>query len=91
MSKFAFVSAEQANHAVSTLCRVVGVSVSGFYAWLQAIPVVQRRAEITALAKRNFDPAWASPLGVEGLLRNPRTPGGGDGRQTYPAAVHAGV
>ena len=34
---------------------------------------------------------WASPLEVEGLLRNPRTPGGGDGRQTYPAAVHAGV
>ncbi len=34
MTKFAFVSAERANHAVSTLCRVVGASVSGFYAWL---------------------------------------------------------
>jgi hypothetical protein len=29
-----FVSTEQANHAVATLCRVVGASVSGFYAWL---------------------------------------------------------
>ena len=37
------------------------------------------------------DGTWASPLEVEGLLRNPQTPGGGDGRQTYPAAVHAGV
>ena len=45
MTKFAFVSAEQANHAVAALCRVLGVSVSGFYAWRQAIPIVQRRAE----------------------------------------------
>jgi putative transposase len=34
MNKFALVSAERANHAVTTLCRVIGVSVSGFYAWL---------------------------------------------------------
>src|SRR3954452_20882743 len=38
VSKFAFVAAERANHAVSTLCRVIGASVSGFYAWLRAIP-----------------------------------------------------
>jgi putative transposase len=31
-TKFAFVSAERANHAVATLCRVIGASVSGFYA-----------------------------------------------------------
>ena len=45
MTKFVFVSAERGKHAVTTLCRVIGVSVSGFYAWLQAIPMVQRRAE----------------------------------------------
>jgi hypothetical protein len=33
---------------VTTLCRVIGVSVSGFYAWLQTIPTVQRRAEAEA-------------------------------------------
>ncbi len=45
MTRYAFVSAERANHAASTLCRVVGVSVSGFYALLRAIPAVQHRAE----------------------------------------------
>jgi putative transposase len=45
MTKFAFVSAERANHAVATLCRVIGASASGFYAWLRAIPSVPMRAE----------------------------------------------
>ena len=31
------------------------------------------------------------PLGSGGFAKEPRTLGGGDGRQTYPAAVHAGV
>ena len=48
MSRFAFVAAERANHAVAALCRVVGASVSGFYAWLRAIPVVRSRAETEA-------------------------------------------
>ena len=47
-TKFSFVSAERANHAVATLCRVVGVSVSGFYAWLRAIPTLQSKAEAEA-------------------------------------------
>ena len=33
MSKFAFVAAERANHAVTRLCQIVGASVSGFYYW----------------------------------------------------------
>ncbi len=37
MTKFAFVAAERANHAVSMLCRDIGASVSGFYAGLRAI------------------------------------------------------
>jgi transposase InsO family protein len=45
VTKFTFVSAERGNHAVATLCRVIGASVSGFYAWLHAIPAVQSRAE----------------------------------------------
>ena len=52
MSRFAFVAAERANHAVATLCRVVGASVSGFYAWLRAVPSVQARAEAEAELQR---------------------------------------
>ena len=48
MSRFAFVAAERGNHAVATLCRTVGASVSGFYAWLRAIPATQARAEAEA-------------------------------------------
>jgi putative transposase len=48
VSKFAFVAAERASHAVATLCRVVGASVSGFYAWLRAVPSVRTRAEAEA-------------------------------------------
>jgi hypothetical protein len=45
VTKFAFVSAERGNPAVSTLCRVVGARVSGFHAWRRAIPARQHRAE----------------------------------------------
>jgi putative transposase len=48
VSRFAFVAAERGNHAVATLCRVVGASVSGFYARLRAIPVTRARAEAEA-------------------------------------------
>ena len=48
MTSFAFVAAERGDHAVARLCRVVGASVGGFYAWLRAIPSVQVRAEAAA-------------------------------------------
>jgi putative transposase len=48
VSRFAFVVAERGDHAVATLCRIIGASVSGFYAWLRAVPSVQARAEAEA-------------------------------------------
>jgi putative transposase len=60
VSQFAFVSGERANHAVVTLCRVIGVSVSGFYAWLQAIPTTQCRAEAEAALRGHIGRIFAA-------------------------------
>jgi putative transposase len=48
VSRFAFVAAERGHHAVARLCRAIGASVSGFYAWLRAIPAARDRAEAEA-------------------------------------------
>jgi putative transposase len=60
VSKFTFVAAERASHAVAALCRVVGASVSGFYAWLRAIPTVQGRAEAEAGLRGHIDRIFAT-------------------------------
>lgn len=53
MTKFAFVQAERNRHPVQTLCRVIGASVSGFYAWVRAISLSQVRIRAkTALCNR---------------------------------------
>src|SRR4051812_6743426 len=85
VSKFVFVAAERASHAAATLCRVVGASVSGFYAWLRAIPLTRARAdaeaELRGLIGRIFAVrrrAYGSPPGP------PQRPRGGPGRPPPP-------
>src|SRR3712207_1292844 len=68
-TKFAFVSAERANHAVAMLCRVVGASVSGFYAWLRAIPTLQHRAEAEAELRGQIGRIFAARRRVYGSPR----------------------
>src|SRR4051794_1657732 len=69
VTKFAFVSAERANHAVATLCRVIGASVSGFYAWLHAIPTVQSRAEEEGELRGHIGRIFAARRRVYGAPR----------------------
>ena len=51
MSRFWFVDAEKARFPVSLLCRMVGVSKSGYYAW-RGRPPSKRRREDIALTER---------------------------------------
>lgn len=51
MSIFRWIAAEKANHPVKAMCRVLGVSRSGFYAW-QARPPSERALADTWLAER---------------------------------------
>jgi transposase InsO family protein len=69
VTRFAFVSAERGNHAVATLCRVIGASVSGFYAWLRAIPAVQSRAEAEAELRGHIGRIFAARRRVYGSPR----------------------
>src|SRR4051794_11453265 len=42
---FGFIAAEKTNHAVKTMCRVLGVSRSGFYAWERRAPSTRELAD----------------------------------------------
>jgi putative transposase len=69
VSRFAFVAAERASHAVATLCRVIGASVSGFYAWLRAIPTTRARAEAEAELRGHIGRIFAAQRRVYGSPR----------------------
>ena len=51
MSCFRFIAAEKTNHSISLMCRVLGVSRSGFHAWEQR-PPSQRALADAALTER---------------------------------------
>jgi transposase InsO family protein len=67
--RFAFVAAERANHAVARLCRMVGASVSGFYAWLRAIPATRARAEAEAELRGHVGRIFSARRRVYGAPR----------------------
>jgi putative transposase len=63
------VAAERANHAVATLCRIAGASVSGFYAWLRAIPATRARAEAEAELRGHIGRLFSARRRVYGSPR----------------------
>jgi putative transposase len=75
--RYRFVAAERAAFPVRTLCRVVGVAVSGFYAWLRRRPgrrreddrrVGERIAAIVASSRRTYgSPRVHAELRAEGV------------------------
>ena len=69
VTKLSFVSAERGNHAVATLCRVIGISISGYHAWLYAIPTLQGRAEAEAELRGHIRRIFAARRRVYGSPR----------------------
>ncbi len=45
MSVYRVIAAEQAHHRIGTLCRVLGVSRAGYYAWRHRPPSARARAD----------------------------------------------
>ena len=55
--KFAWIAAEKASFTVSQLCRALGVSPSGFYAWSQRPESAHTRRDrhVRVLVRASFD------------------------------------
>jgi transposase len=89
VTKLTFVSAERGNHAVATLCRVIGASVSGFYAWLHARrPEPSRDGGRSAAGISAYLCSTAAGLWLAQDIRR-TAPGGPVARQAAHRAVDA--
>jgi putative transposase len=66
VSAFRFIEAERASHSVPLLCRVLGVSRSGYYAWKNRPPSERARFDAVLLEKiemihRNSRATYGAP------------------------------
>lgn len=77
MSVFRFIAAERAGHSIKTLCRVLGVSRSGFHAWVARPPsaravsdavLLDRVSELHVASRRTYgSPRIYKDLRAEGV------------------------
>jgi putative transposase len=56
VSSFGLIDAERANYPVAMLCRMLGVSKSGYYAWRSRPPSKRRRQDALLTEKIPPDP-----------------------------------
>jgi len=70
--KFDFIRAEKERHPVKTLCRVLGVSCSGFYVWRSRPP--SKRAVEDARLKKRIREVHAANKGCYGSRTRSATP-----------------
>jgi putative transposase len=82
VSVFRFVAAERAHHPVKTLCRVLGVSRSGFHAWLVRPPSARAVADgLLSERVRELHVASRSTYGSPRIYRDLRADGVAVGRK----------
>jgi transposase InsO family protein len=67
VSAFSFIAAERATHQVAVMCRCLGVSLSGYYAWSGRRP--SRRARADAELLREISHVHAGSRGTYGAPR----------------------
>lgn len=66
--RFAFIATEKATYPIRVLCRTLGVSASGFYAWA-ARPVESGRARQDVALRQQLRVAHAASQGIYGSPR----------------------
>jgi putative transposase len=82
VSRFAFVEREKAVYPVNLLCRLLGVSRSGFYAWVKRAPCRRRLAdEVLAEQIRGFHTASRCTYGAPRIHADLRQAGVRIGRK----------
>jgi len=72
--KFAFVHAEKASFPVAALCRLLGVTRQGYYAYAKRLPGERRKGEVE-LRERLKELHEESRLDRRGLVLPGRHPG----------------
>jgi putative transposase len=93
VSVFRFIAAERANHSVKTLCRVLGVSRSGFHAWLLRPPSQRACVDAVLLEQvRELHRASRGTYGAPRIYRDLQAAGIAVGRKRVERLMrHAGL